>query len=66
MRGRMAGLSQIAFLGGGGLSGLLVAGVVVASNLSTAFALCGGISLVVAIRWILTRGQKTLEPLRSA
>ncbi|MBL6794252.1 MAG: MFS transporter [Synechococcus sp. BS307-5m-G36] len=66
MRGRMAGLSQIAFLGGGGLSGLLVAGVVVASNLSTAFALCGGISLVVAIRWILTRGQRTLEPIRSA
>ena len=66
MRGRMAGLSQIAFLGGGGLSGLLVAAVVVASNLSTAFALCGGISLVVALRWIATRGKATLEPIRSA
>jgi hypothetical protein len=66
MRGRMAGLSQIAFLGGGGLSGLLIAAVVVHSNLSTAFALCGGISLVVATRWILTRGSQTLKPLRSA
>ena len=66
MRGRMAGLSQIAFLGGGGLSGLLVAAVVVASNLSTAFALCGGISLVVALRWIATRGKATMEPIRSA
>jgi MFS family permease len=66
MRGRMAGLSQIAFLGGGGLSGLLVAAVVVFSNLSTAFALCGGISLVVALRWIATRGKATLEPIRSA
>ena len=66
MRGRMAGLSQIAFLGGGGLSGLLVAAVVVSSNLSTAFALCGGISLVEALRWIATRGKATLEPIRSA
>ena len=41
MRGRMADLSQIAFLGGGGLSGLIVALLVITTNLSMAFALTG-------------------------
>ena len=61
MRGRMAGLSQIAFLGGGGISGLLAALLVKTSNLSTAFAVTGGISCVVALIWIRQRGVKTLE-----
>ena len=64
MRGRMAGLSQIAFLGGGGLSGLIVALLVMTTNLSTAFALTGGLSAAVAVLWIRKRGTKTLEPLR--
>ena len=52
MRGRMAGLSQIAFLGGGGLSGLIVAVMVMFTNLSTAFAVTGGLSAAVAVLWI--------------
>ena len=64
MRGRMAGLSQIAFLGGGGLSGLIVALLVMSTNLSTAFALTGGLSAAVAVLWARKRGSKTLEPLR--
>ena len=64
MRGRMAGLSQIAFLGGGGLSGLIVALMGMVTNLSTAFAVTGGRSAAVAVLWIRKRGGKTLEPLR--
>ena len=66
MRGRMAGLSQIAFLGGGGLSGLLAALLVMATNLSTTFALTGGIGAVLALLWIVRRGDRRLEPIRSA
>ena len=61
MRGRMAGLSQIAFLGGGGISGLLAALLVKTTDLSTAFAVTGGISCVVALIWIRQRGIRTLE-----
>ena len=61
MRGRMAGLSQIAFLGGGGISGLLAALLVKTTDLSTAFAVTGGISCVVALIWIRQRGVGTLE-----
>ena len=64
MRGRMAGLSQIAFLGGGGLSGLIVALLVMITNLSTAFALTGGLSAAAAVLWIRKRGARRLEPLR--
>lgn len=66
MRGRMAGLSQIAFLGGGGLSGLLAAVLVIATSLSTTFALTGGIGAVLALLWMRRRGDTVLEPLRSA
>ena len=64
MRGRMAGLSQIAFLGGGGLSGLIVALMVMFTNLSTSYAVTGGLSAAVAVLWIRKRGAKTLEPLK--
>ena len=64
MRGRMAGLSQIAFLGGGGLSGLLVALLVMTTSLSVAFALTGGLSAAAAVLWIRKRGARRLEPLR--
>ena len=62
MRGRMAGLSQIAFLGGGGLSGLLAALLVMATSLSTTFAITGGIGLALAVLWITRRGGRVLEP----
>ena len=66
MRGRMAGLSQIAFLGGGGLSGLLAALLVMATSLSSTFAITGGVGAVLALLWIVRRGDQRLEPLRSA
>ena len=62
MRGRMAGLSQIAFLGGGGLSGLLAALLVMATSLSTTFAITGGIGLALAVLWVTRRGGRVLEP----
>ncbi|MDA0257125.1 MAG: MFS transporter [Cyanobacteria bacterium] len=65
MRGRMAGLSQIAFLGGGGLSGLLAALMVMATSLSNTFAITGGVGAVLALMWIVRRGGQRLEPLRS-
>ena len=61
MRGRMAGLSQIAFLGGGGISGLLAALLVKTTSLSTAFGLTGGLSVAVALIWIKQQGGKTLK-----
>ncbi|WP_392348377.1 MFS transporter [Parasynechococcus sp.] len=66
MRGRMAGLSQIAFLGGGGISGLVVALLVMVKDLSTAFALSGGLSVAIALIWMRRRGNRVLEPIRSA
>ena len=65
MRGRMAGLSQIAFLGGGGLSGLLAALMVMATSLSNTFGITGGVGAVLALMWIVRRGGQRLEPLRS-
>ena len=65
MRGRMAGLSQIAFLGGGGISGLAVAVLVMVKDLSTAFALTGGMSIAIALIWMQRRGNRVLEPIRS-
>ncbi|MEC7896970.1 MAG: MFS transporter, partial [Cyanobacteriota bacterium] len=65
IRGRMGGLSQIAFLGGGGLSGLLAAMLVLVTNLKTTFALTGGVGLVLALLWMWKRGRQKLEPFRS-
>ena len=61
IRGRMAGLSQIAFLGGGGISGLLAALLVKTTSLSTAFGVSGGISVAVALIWMRRQGSKTLK-----
>ena len=66
MRGRMAGLSQIAFLGGGGISGLLAVLLVAITSKTATFALTGGIGAVLALLWIRRRGGTVLEPLRSA
>tara|TARA_B100002051_G_scaffold168010_1_gene158676 strand:- start:16255 stop:17484 length:1230 start_codon:yes stop_codon:yes gene_type:complete len=65
MRGRMAGLSQIAFLGGGGLSGLVAAVLVMTTNLSTTFAITGGMSAVIAVIWMQRCGGRKLASVKS-
>ncbi|MEC7381873.1 MAG: MFS transporter, partial [Cyanobacteriota bacterium] len=64
--GRMAGLSQIAFLGGGGLSGLLAAQMVISAGISTTFATAGGIGLGLALWGFWQKGRTVLEEIRSA
>ena len=49
LRGRMAGLSQIAFLGGGGLSGLLAASLTGTHGLSATFLVLGLAGLTVGV-----------------
>jgi len=68
IRGRMAGLSQIAFLGGGGLSGLLAAALTLAWGLGPTFALLGTLGLVLGVVELMRHGRDQLgEPaLRSA
>jgi hypothetical protein len=61
LRGRMAGLGQIAFLGGGGLSGLLAALLTMQLGLQTCFALLGTSGLVLSL-WELNRRRLRLEP----
>ena len=63
LRGRMAGLGQIAFLGGGGISGLVAAGLAMTMGLPATFALLGGLGLVVGV---LELGRKGALRLRSA
>ena len=57
----MAGLSQIAFLGGGGLSGLLAALLATNLGLNQTFAITGGVGLAFASWEIWKRGASTLE-----
>jgi MFS family permease len=74
LRGRMAGLAQVAFLGGGGLSGLLAASLTLLYGLQACFALLGGLGLVIALLELRSRGSQRLEqdpgdgsvPIRSA
>jgi hypothetical protein len=65
IRGRMAGLGQIAFLGGGGLSGLMAAALSLGIGLNATFALLGGTGLLLALVELLSRHRLRLE-LRSA
>ena len=65
LRGRMAGLSQIAFLGGGGISGLIAAQLSISAGLSTTFAISGGIGVVLALMEIRRRGSTVLREIRS-
>ena len=65
LRGRMASLSQIAFLGGGGLSGLLAALLSIRIGLSGTFATAGTIGILLTLRELWQRGQ-TVLPLQSA
>jgi hypothetical protein len=60
LRGRMAGLGQIAFLGGGGLSGLLAAGLTMRWGLGATCAVLGAIGLVIAGQELIRHGQDRL------
>ena len=61
LRGRMAGLGQIAFLGGGGLSGLLAALLTMRVGLGATFALMGSAGLVLGIRELSRHGGLRLR-----
>ncbi len=61
LRGRMAGLGQIAFLGGGGLSGLMAALLTMRVGLLACFGLLGLAGLGMGI-WELGRRRLRLEP----
>ena len=65
LRGRMAGLGQIAFLGGGGLSGLIAALLTISVGLQATFAITGGIGVALAMWEIWRRGDTVLKEVRS-
>ena len=62
LRGRMAGLGQIAFLGGGGLSGLMAAGLTLQAGFSACFALLGSLGVALGAWQLLQRRRLRLEP----
>jgi len=61
IRGRMAGLAQIAFLGGGGISGVLAALITRQADLSTSFALLGAVALALGTVELLRSGGLRLS-----
>lgn len=65
IRGRMAGLSQIAFLGGGGLSGLLAAVVTLTLGLGACLALLGSVGIALGSLELLRRGSTRLSEPRA-
>ena len=65
LRGRMAGLGQIAFLGGGGLSGLIAAQLTNTFGLQATFAISGTLGVVFALLEIWRRGGSVLIEIRS-
>lgn len=62
IRGRMAGLGQIAFLGGGGISGLAAAGLTawLPGGLWSCFALLGSLGAVLGVVELLRQGRTRL------
>jgi len=62
LRGRMAGLGQIAFLGGGGLSGLIAAGLTesLPGGLWSCFALLGGLGAALGAVELVRQGRTRL------
>lgn len=66
LRGRMAGLGQIAFLGGGGLSGIGAALLSQRIGLNATFGLLGSIGLALGMLELIRRGKLRLAPIRSA
>ena len=65
LRGRMAGLGQIAFLGGGGISGLIAAVLTDTMGLQATFAISGTLGVVLALLEIWRRGGTVLNEVRS-
>jgi len=65
LRGRMAGLGQIAFLGGGGLSGIAAALLSQRIGLPATFALLGSAGLALGVSELWRRRSLRLEPIRS-
>ena len=65
LRGRMAGLGQIAFLGGGGISGLIAAILTDTMGLQTTFAISGTLGVALALLEIWRRGGSVLKEVRS-
>ena len=65
LRGRMAGLGQIAFLGGGGLSGIAAALISQRVGLPATFALLGSAGLALGVSEVWRRRSLRLEPIRS-
>lgn len=61
LRGRMAGLGQIAFLGGGGFSGLLAAGMVNSLGMASTFGILGSLGCVLGCAELLLRGRLRLK-----
>jgi MFS family permease len=62
IRGRMAGLGQIAFLGGGGISGLMAAALTtwLPGGLWSCFALLGTLGLALGLLEVLRQGRTRL------
>jgi MFS family permease len=61
LRGRMAGLGQIAFLGGGGLSGLIAALMTGSLGLANTFSLLGLAGVVVGLLELAWRHDLRME-----
>jgi hypothetical protein len=58
----MAGLGQIAFLGGGGLSGIAAALLSARIGLGGSFALLGAIGFVLGLGELMLQGRLRLVP----
>lgn len=61
LRGRMAGLGQIAFLGGGGFSGLLAAVLLGHVGMARTFAVLGSCGLVLGLAELMGRRRLRLR-----
>jgi hypothetical protein len=61
LRGRMAGLGQIAFLGGGGFSGLLAAGMTRSIGMATTIGVLGSLGVALGIEELARRGGMRLR-----
>jgi MFS family permease len=66
LRGRMAGMGQIAFLGGGGIGGLMAGLLTQRIGLLPTFALLGSIGLVLGLAELVRHGSLRIQAVRSA
>jgi hypothetical protein len=61
LRGRMAGLGQIAFLGGGGFSGLIAAAMTLSLGMAATFAILGSLGMALGVGELARRGGVRLR-----